>query len=470
METPFVSIQTEEESTALRVQLPDEYIVLATYSVNLDLDDAEEQIIVAKHREDPSDRIRLLIADFDPLRNTYRVTWEGETYATGVRSFSVHTQDVIGDHQDEIIGVGIDNEGNQTTNVFRRRSTGSGSTALSYREIFAGFADGSIEIVEERRSEAYRTLQSSGQSFPIVAYHRNEESDNPLDLLRSEYRWSADQERYVLAATTELAGGDVEQEQLRALYDADAATMEAFLQGPWFRSTGENASPGVELALFDPDGEELILFHGDAQERYQWLNSYKTIYGGGPGLWVNLRNQVLRTVRKQLSVTVLGLDSIRISVDGAEYWNGRYQRMTQGIQESVIRRHEIGRPDFTLQGVYRNENDEELLFEEPYFRFRAAEFDWSGGYNVIALSKPVLEMKVVDARGSAPSSDIPRSVPVQNGSFNVRFLLDYSEQHSEDRIVRRLALQPARVTVDGIEPTGDDRIVLEQVEDFLISE
>lgn len=447
--------------------LPDEFIVLATYTVNLDLDDAEEQIIVVKRREDPSDRIRLLVADFDPLRNTYRITWEGETLATSVRSFSVHTQDVVGDHQDELIGVGTDSEGNQTTNIFRRRPPSGNLAGLEYGEIFSGRADGSIEIVEQRRSDAYRTLQSSGVSFPVVTYNRNTDSDNPLDLIRTEYRWREEQERYVPITTTNIAGGDVEQEQLRALYDADAPVMEDFLRGPWFRSTGEGMAPGVEFALFDPPREELILFHGDAQERYHWLNSYKTIYAGGPGLWINLRNQALRTVRKQMSVTVLGLDSIRIHVEGAEYWSGRYQRMTAGIQESVLRRYDIRRPEFTLDGVFRNENDEELLFEDPHFRFRSPSTDWTGGFNVVDTGQPVLELKVVGAVGEDPTDSVHR-VAVQNGSFNTRFAIDYSEQRSEERYIRRLVLRPVRLTADGAVATGGAPIVLEQVEDFLI--
>lgn len=469
-ETPVVAIQTsDEEEIGVRVQLSDDYNLLATYDVSRDLSEPDKQIIVVKRREDPSDRVRLLVAKFDPLRNAFRITWEGETYATGVRSFSVQTMDVVGDHQDEIVGIGVDSDGNQTTNVFRREPAENAASDLSYYQIFGETADGSIEIVEERRSDGYRTLQSSGVSFPIVTYSRDTASDDSLDLIRSEFRWSADREQYVLVSTAEISRGEVEQEQLRTLYDADADAVEAFLQGPWFKATGQEAGNAIELAHFNPAGGVLTLYQQDAQERYEWVNSYKTLYEGGPGLWVNLRNQVLRTVRKQMSITVLGTDSIRIAVDGAEYWNGRYQRMTSGIQESVIRRYEVGRPEFSLQGVFRNENDEELLFEEPRFRFRTNRFDWGGGYNVIDLGQPVLELKVVDAEGDALIDGLHR-VPGQNGSFNARYAMDYSEQRSEDRIVRRLVLRPVRLTVDGIESVGGEPITLEQVEEFLIGD
>jgi hypothetical protein len=469
-ETRSVSIQADdEEQIASRVVLGDDYTLLATYNVSLDMDETDEQIIVAKRHDDPDDLVRLLVADFDPLRNTYRTTWEGATSATGIRSFAVYTIDAIGDHQEEIVGVGTDNEGHQTINIFRRRNIEAGGAELSYREIFRNASDGSIEIVESRRSDAYRTLRTTGESFPVVVFRRNEDSDDPLDLIREEYRWSAEQEQYVLYSESGVASGEIEQEQLRELYDAGTAAVEDFLSGPWFRSTGDNIGSSVELAFFDPGRNELSLLQTDTQERYQWLNSYKTLYRDGPGLWINLRNDVLRTVRKQLSVTILGLDTIRISVEGAEYWNGRYQRMTTGIQESVIRRYETGRPDFSLRGVYRNESGDEILFDEPYFRFRTGSFDWSGGFNVIALNKPVLELKVTNAEEDG-GDDREYRTPVRNGAFNARYTIDYSEQQSEDRIIRRMVLSPVRLTVDAIHAIDGDPIVLEQVEEFLIDD
>lgn len=469
-EARSVSIQADdEEQIAARVTLGDDYTLLATYNVSLNMDETDEQIIVAKRHDDPEDLVRLLVADYDTLRNAYRVTWEGATSATGIRSFAVFTIDVIGDHQEEIVGVGTNNQGQQTINIFRRENIEAGGAELTYREIFRNATDGSIEIAESRRSDAYRTLRTTGESFPVVVFRRDEQSDDPLDLIREEYRWSAEQGRYTLYSESKIARGEIEQEQLRELYEAGTATVEEFLAGPWFRSTGDNIGGSVELAFFDPVRNELSLLQTDTQERYQWLNSYKTVYRDGPGLWINLRNDVLRTVRRQLSVTILGLDTIRITVEGAEYWNGRYQRMTSGIQESVIRRYETGRPDFALRGVYRNESGDEILFEESRFRFRTGSFDWSGGFNVVALSKPVLELKVTHADDEV-GFDRGYRTPTRNGAFNARYAINYSEQRSEDRIIRRIVLSPVMLTIDAIHEVDGNPIVLEQVEEFLIDD
>ncbi|MCG8477546.1 MAG: pallilysin-related adhesin, partial [Spirochaetales bacterium] len=354
--------------------------------------------------------------------------------------------------------VGTDADGSQTMNVFRRRQAGALDPGLAYREIFAASSDGSIEIDDLPRSGAYRTLQSNGVSFPIQVFERNETTETPLDLIQTIWVWRVPENRYVRSEVVDIPAMQIEETQLRELYNAEAGEMEHFLEGPWFRTTGEDLTGRAELAYFDPQTREVVLSRGDTQERFEWLNSYKTLYAGGPGLWINLRNEVLSTVRRQLSITVHGLDTISVSDDGAEYWTGRYQRMTPGIQSSVVRGHTIGTPSFELSGVFRNENDAELLLNRPHFRLRTPDFDWSGGFNVIQLSEPVLELKVTDA-DATPSTARTRN----DGTFSVRYAVGYTEQRSDERLVRRLALEPVELTADGLEHTDGVSLVLEQV-------
>ncbi len=459
-ESAGMSIQGEEEETTPRIELDPGVLFISALDVNLDIDEPEEQIVVIKRADDPDDRVRLLVTDFDPLRSTYRVTWEGVTRASNVRTFAVYTMDVIGDQQDEIVAVGTDEDGQQTMNVFRRRMGDNESTELSYREIFAAASDGSIEIDEVARSDAYRTLQSNGASFPIQVYRRNTDTDSPSDLILTDWVWRPEEGRYEAERTVPIPAMQAQEEQLREMYDADADALEDFLAGPWFRSSGDDIGPSVELALFDPDTREVVMYRNNSQEQYRWLNSYKTLYADGPGLWMNLRNNVLGTVRRQLSMTVEDLDTISISVEGAEYWNGRYERMTPGIQSGVVRELSIGRPPFELSGVYSNENGVEILFDTPHFRFRTRDFDWSGGYNLIQMEEPILELKVTEA-DLVPSTARRR----EDGSFSVRYAVQYTENESDGRVLRRLTLNPVQITTDGARRTGGVALIMEQVEE-----
>ena len=450
-ETSGILIQGEEESIPSRVELPEDFVFISAGDYNLDLDDIDEQIVVVKRRDDPNDRVRILVTDFDTLRNTYRIVWEGETRAQNVRTFSLYTADVIGDHLQEIVCFGTDEEGRQSLDIFRRRQAGT-VTGLSFREIFSAVADGSIEIEEQPRSDSYRTLQSTGASYPIQVYRRNVATDVPLDLVRSSWYWRAQESRYVLANTESIPAMEIEEAQLRELYNAESEEIELFLRGPWYRSIGEEMNTGFELAYFNPETREIVLFRNDTQERYEWLNSYKTLYEGGPGLWMNLQNEVLGTVRRQLSITVRGLDSLLLSMEGAEYWNGEYRRMTEGIQAGILRRYEINTPDFELSGIYRNENNEEFLFDRPYFSYRSDDHTWSGGYNLVEIGVPVIELKVMQTD--------------DDESFNRSYSVEYREQGSEGQIVRTLRLTPVELTVDGPRGIPGDPIVLEQVREI----
>jgi hypothetical protein len=459
-ESGSMSIQGEEDETTPRIELESGVLLISALDVNLDIDEPEEQIVVIKRADDPEDRVRLLVTDFDPLRSMYRVTWEGVTRASNVRTFAVYTSDVIGDHQDEIVAVGTDESGRQTMNVFRRRMGETEGTALSYREIFAAASDGSIEIDEVSRSDAYRTLQSNGMSFPIQVYRRNTDTETPSDLILTDWEWRPEEGRYEAERTVPIPAMQAQEEQLREMYDADAEALEEFLAGPWFRSSGEEIGASVELALFDPGSREVVLYRNNSQEQYRWLNSYKTLYADGPGLWMNLRNDVLATVRRQLSITVEDLDTISVSVEGAEYWNGRYERMTPGIQSGIVRELSIGSPSFELSGVYSNENGVEMLFDRPHFRFRTRDFDWSGGYNLIQMEEPILELKVTEA-DLVPSTARQR----EDGSFSVRYAVQYSENEADGRLLRRLTLNPVQITADGARRTGGVALIMEQVEE-----
>lgn len=457
-EASSVSIQLEEETITPKADLPEDVLFFSALDANLDIDEPEEQIVIVKRSDDPEDRVRILVTDFDSLRNSYRVTWEGVSLATNVRTFSIYTSDLLGDHVEEIVGIGTDRQGRQTMDVFRRRQGLGMTSGIQYENVFSVATDGSIEIGSRPRSDSYRTLQSNGISFPIDVYRQNRETETSLDLIKTRWSWNVAEGRYLQTTVEPIPAVQIEEEQLRGLYDAESDVVESFIQGPWFRSEGESMGPDLELAYFDPEDREVVLFHDDRQERYEWLNSYKTLYASGPGLWMNLRNDVLSTVRRQLSVTVLGVDSIVLSVEGAEYWNGRYRRMTPGIQSGILKKYDLESPSFVLDGVYINENDTELLFNRPFFRFRTDRFDWSGGYNLISINDAILELKVLEYDRA------PEGVVIhEDESFTVRYRITYQEQQSEGGQIRRLQLRPVQITVDGLVPTAGEEFVLEQV-------
>ncbi|TVQ38408.1 MAG: hypothetical protein EA384_09330 [Spirochaetaceae bacterium] len=448
-----IAIRERSEAQDLRVSLSSDFIVSQVINTNLDQDQMEEQIIVFKRRDDPEDRIRLLVVDFDTVRNAYLPTWEGVTRANNMRTFAIYVSDVIGDHEMEIVAVGLNNAGEQTFDLFRRTTAPFG-LGLYYENVASFVSDASIEIEESDRSEAYTTMQTTGRSFPVVVYSRNRESDNPLDLLRTTYHWRSDTGRYVRTMEEEIAGASLEEAQLAALYDGATSDFEAYLAGPWYRSVADESPNGAgEIAYFDPNARRVILYRGESQESYAWLNSNRTIYRAGPGLWINLHSEAVDTVRKQAAVSIPAIDTISLSIEGSQSWNGSYRRLTPGLQRTMIRQR--SRPARTaevpLSGLYRNESGTEILFSGVRFTMRESGQERSGGYAVYRVKDHVLDLKFLD----------PNGLVAENRTYR----LDFTEDVYDDRVVRTIKLTPARVRSSGVETISTRAIVLEQIEE-----
>lgn len=452
---PGVSIsRQDEESTNVRVRLPAEYTPSQAIDANLDVDQQDEQIVVYKRRDDEEDRIRLLVADFDSIRSAYVPAWKGRTQANNVRTFSVQTKDLTGDHNPEIVAIGTDNEGRQTIDVFRR-VPGSNGFGVSYEPIASYRTDASIEIQEVDRSGSYETAQTAGESFPIAVYRRETDGENVLDLVRTTYYWRPEQESYVEGDVEDIPGSQIAEEQLARLYSGDVEDFRQHLAGPWFQTVQREDSDLVNIIHFDLEDDHIAMHRDTRQESYEWLNSYKTIYRAGPGLWINTRNENLTSVRRNFSVAVTGLDTIVVTIDESQGWNGTYQRLTGGLQKTLVSRpsETAPTPDFSLQGLYRNENGTEIFFSPPQFTMRGEERgELRGGFALYLLDRPVLQLKALTESGLVDRRYI--------------YAVDYSQERSGDRVVRSIELTPARVLVDGVELTGDETLELQQIEEL----
>ncbi len=445
-----ITLRDSEEELQPRVPLSGEYLLTQIEETNLNRDQNDEQIIAFKRRDDPEDRIRVLVAEFDSVRNTYRVAWEGETGANNVRTFALYTADLTGDHDLEIIAFGTNNAGEQTLDVFQSTDP-PGGVSLYYRPILSVVTDANIEIDEQERSEAYYSMQSSGSSFPIYVYSRDEDSDDERGLVRVAYRFHPDDGQYVESQRDSIPGTEVEEAQLQELYDGDVAEFQRFLRGPWYRSSGSDSEVD-ELVFFDPVRSSIVFYRGDRQESFSWETSHKTLHRSGPGLRLNLENESISTVRRQLSATATGIDELLINVDGSDQWDGRYRRLTDSLQRRMLseQRSAARLRDDLPTGLYRSDAGLEIFFSSPRFTMRDDGEEVSGGFAMFELDRPVLQLKQMNANG------------VVIGTRAYQF--EQSKNRTADQIVRTLELYPARITAEGVEVLDTEAVTLEQIE------
>jgi hypothetical protein len=443
---PVTPTETQNGGPELKVRLPSEYIPSQAITVNLDLDETDEQIIVFKRRDDPDDLIRLLVVTFDPIRNSWIRAWEGATAATSVRSFSVYTDDLIGDHEQEIVAFGINNNGEQTLDVFRRTSDALG-LGLSFSPILSIAADVTIEIEEVSRSEAYEAMETiSAPSYRVVAERRDQESENVFDTVKTTYFWDYSARRYVAGRVESISGDVIEDSRLRDLFAGNEQDFEQFLSGPWYRSSDAGE---IQIAFFDPREETIVFHSGYLQQSFIWDNSTKTVYGRGISLFVT--NESIRTVNKLVNISVQDLNRITVSIAGSNGLDGTYERLTGSLQTAVLRSDaRVRLSDIELSGLYRADEGLEIVFSAPEFTYRTAESRKVGGYVLYELgAELVLSLKFVDEN----------RLPVEQRDYRVT----YEQIQDDDRLVRRLQLEPGDVGIAGFSESGEDELVLEQI-------
>ncbi len=446
-----VSLEQRVNSLLSQVRVPmspDDYL-LNVLNENLDIDQLDEQIVVFKKKNDPEDRIRLLVADFDNVRNSYVVSWQGETQGTNNRSFNVEIMDLLGDHILEILCFGRNNRGEQTLDVFRKTPSPQGF-GVYYSPIASIASQGSIVVEERPRSEAYLLLQKNDESFPLAVYDKDPDSENINDLRKTTHYWSYQDGRYKAGKTEKLAGQGRVEKRLADLFSRDAEGFESFLSGPWYRTRGAGKAGPGEIIHFDPQNRRIVFYNGEIQEIFLWQTSYRTIY---KGLYINCVNEAIGNITKQLSVSVTGLDEFDLVLKGGEGWEGQYKRLGKDLQAATLasRGDGVRLSTLELSGLYRNENGVEVYFTPPRFTMRENGREFSGGFALYSFDGEIMEMKILKENGIVDSTRTYR--------------LLFQEERQGNRILRNLTLQPARVTGRGVEirTSGGPPLRLQQI-------
>jgi hypothetical protein len=423
--------------------------LIQAINYNLDLDMSEEQILVLGRKDDPEAPLRIAVVDYDTVRGAYLRSWEGTTSATNPHLFEVSQKDLVGDHNQEIVCRGINSQGEQVLNVFRKTPAPSG-VGLYFTEICQIVSEGSIEIQEIERSEGYRLGQKNGPSFAIYVYSRDQESQNVLDRIRYTYQWQYQQNRYMLTGQDKLPGAVVQEQQLKELFaDPSVQAFERYLAGPWYLAGSEGRE---EIILFSPEDRQITIYSGQVEEIFIWQTSFRSLPNR---LYILGANEAIESIQKRITVEVDSLNAIEVSIAGSEQWDrssGRYLKLTEELQEQVLKRNqtEVKPATIVLKGTYRDDQGTELIFDPPRFTWIGDRHRFSGGFAVISLDQTVLYLKGLDENG----------LPVQEATY----IMEYQESKSGQNIQRTLTLVAGRLGVHGVEPLSEQKRVLIQRE------
>jgi hypothetical protein len=437
-----------------RIFIDPQYTVLQLVNVNMDQDPDEEQVIAVKKISDVGSPIRLLVVDADPARGTYYFqSWESDTNATDVRVFSLAVKDVIGDHSLQIVASGMNEAGKLTLDIFRLLPPSQGQ-GLLYRAVCQLVAD-EITVDESERPDTYATDPKPGAGFPVVAYFRDPDSQNVMDLVRIRYSWNASEGRYVPGAAEKIPGEEVQQAQLRALFTGSGEqSFEQFISGSWVQVVRDTYASIID---FDSLGRKISLSAGNTQEAFLWRESHRTIYNRLIAVGENetvLQIQLIRT----FSVTVNDPNTITVTIIGND--SGESPTVTYTRVNDEIRQKLIDRPDaqvimspLALSGRYASSQGLTVDFHAPLLKWTDKTGQLSGTYVLFSLAGST----ILSARFRSSPGEVDRI-----SSWRI----DYREKKDPVSMVRTLLLSPVQLTVNGFEEANGYDIALQQIQDL----
>lgn len=450
-----------------KVPIPKEFNLVQVQNLSFNFGQSEEQLLVLKSRDNPDAPISVGVVVLDRARNQYVLSWTHPTLATNPQTFSVTAEDIIGDHQLEIICTGTNDKGEQTMDIFRKASPREGA-GPQYTEIFRAEVHGTIQIQRHDRSQPYKLGEQNGTSFPILTTTQDPASSKMGDLVQTTYTWQPSSGTYVESGVQKLPGQQIADQRLNALYAAGSDAFDAFLSGPWYKTADATSSgvaggatgdprtalsaasgpQGYTLLVFDPTSKKVSFYAGDAMEIFSWENSYRTLYNS---LVISAYNDLVPYIKSQISVAVTSPDTIVLY--SPDQWAGTYMRLTRSMQDSLV---DYNRPHFKapqLSGEYLSDSGAILTFaQDDRFSLQEKRGLQSGGYELFWFGKPVLELRFINASG------------IVTGTKTYEFA--FQEDRTTRQVERTIKLIPGRLGVHGFAPNGADPIHYVQVEEL----
>ncbi len=433
------------------IPLGSDEILISTINLNIDLDAQEEQMLVFRERSNPDGFIHIAIADFDNVQNSYSRVWNGRTKAENIRSFIVYLDDIIGDHNSEIVCSGRDSDGNTTLDIFWKNTTERNQPV--YLPVFNIAERGTIEINQLERSRGYHQGLKNGISYTITVTSEADENE----LIVSRYYWDFPLKKYLLLSQERIENTVVAENQLEELFTGDELAFYDFIEGPWYDDD--------KIIYFDPVNKASTFYLDDIQENYSWINSYKVLSNL---LYVRCRNEIINYIENEFYIKILDLNEINVTVrdidsqtrtkGSNDIWTGNYTRMSADMQEETVL--DLDRViDYTslpeLSGQYISGSGDIIEFYGSDFYMKNSFEEITGGFAVYKADINILSLKILDDRG----------IVIEERSY----ALGYTEEQKEMSIERTLVLTPGALSIYGFRPFDSEFLRLTQTETLEIN-
>lgn len=416
--------------------------LLQSYPVILRTDageDSEDQICAIRRGNNPY--IILIVGIFDPNTAMYVRAAEIETPVKKLNTFSVSTMDMTGDHRNEIVFTGF--EENQT--IMQVYVCNVNGKLMNPRKVADIRSEGTISIQEVSRSDAYALGIASGESYSIYEYQPvQSQSGSSLDQLQIIYSWDKGYKSYNRTSSKLITNKVITSQEIDRILDGTRESFTKFLDGLWYKSQTNNDE--TRFIFFDDANGEIICLVNDNQELYSWTSDWMR----KNGMTINTTNKSMSVLTRQLVVTLVAADEIKISANdnllmviGEEtLWDGNYKKVTtpMTIQQTAVQTDVSNHVSRLVTGEnsWYTQDGNEITFTET---------GWSEKKNGSTVSEGIystdfmLGQELVQFRSQS-------SNPFFSGWYSVV----YDQPQAETEVA---TFQPVSVSMTNIRPSGE---------------
>ena len=427
----------------LKINIGNNYNAVYIKNINLDFDVEDEQVVVASDKDDKQ-KIKIIVLDYDSVRNKYINTWEIEKTNINYRSLTITYLDIVGDHNLEIVFSAVSMDNNHILDVFRKTHSPSG-IRLYYESICSLSINGQIELLEKERSPAYNLGQKNGISFPIITYEDLVNIPEQVSgFKKTTYMWNYQANKYINAFEEIIPAEIVEEQKINKLFFEGIDAYKSFLEGQWY-----NVNSDELIIRFNKDRSEIAFFTSDILEIYKWSEfNYSRL---NKTIDINARNELIHFITKRIFIKIENMNRIRIDIKDREnpkdidQMNGTYERISENLIASIYTEKNNYAEKITLTGEYFGEGDI-LSFDKNYFYLKSGNTLKSGIYSIYNYSNElILELRFMDI----------------NKVFNdVRlYSINYDVKEMETSIINRLVLTRGVITTNLFKPFGEDSLL-----------
>ena len=436
------SYQITQEAILPLVNPGESYNILSLLDGNLDLEQSDEQVIIALPLDDPDEPLMLMIASTNPIRNQYDIVWRQALSTRTLTGITLRADDLTGNGRSDLVIAGFDERGRHVTEVFAVPKNGE---LQDFTRVFSLMVDGNIDIITLDRSPGYWSGVSAGTPYRIVVQKTDPDSDNAMDIVETDWTWDSSIFSYRQGVTRKVEATTIQEERIARVYAGDVKIYENYLRGAWYREGGSDK----DMLYFNPDSREIMFYDGSIQEIFSWGESHRTT---AKRLYTRVNNVVIPSMYDTVSVSAENWERLELWRSAAN-WNGTYRRLGPALQEILDSESRLEPliSKLPLTGVWKSPMGTELVFDMPRIEWRDGEKTRIGTASLFSLNDTlILQVRFMK----------------KNGAFEetANWLVVYDEDRDSTRIIRSLSLSPAVLSADGVREAGEVVRRFEQIE------